>query len=65
MTTEVVPTASNKPMPTTIAVFAFVHAISFNAPLMRVKVEPLAAAPTLLRIHSRTLYNARAACKMV
>jgi hypothetical protein len=64
-------------------VFAFVHAIIFNAPLMRVKVEPLAAAPfaiatavhstahaaddalTLLRIHRRTLYDARAACKMV
>jgi len=29
----------------TIAVFAFVQAIIFNAPLMRVKVEPLAAAP--------------------
>src|SRR5205085_11518863 len=26
-------------------VFAFVHAISFNAPLMRIKVEPLATAP--------------------
>ena len=30
---------------TTRVVFAFVHAISFNAPLMRIKVEPLAAAP--------------------
>jgi hypothetical protein len=79
----VVPAASNTLTPTTIAVFAFVHAISFKAPLMRVKVELLAAVPlaiaaavhfaahaaddalTLLRIHSRTLYNARAACKMV
>src|ERR1017187_7289563 len=26
-------------------VFAFVHAIIFNAPLMRVRVEPLAVAP--------------------
>ena len=79
----VVPAASNTLTPTTIAVFAFVHAIIFNAPWMRVKVELLAAVPlaiatavrsaahaaddalTLLRIHRRTLYNARAACKMV
>ncbi len=31
-----------------ITVFAFVHAIIFNAPLMRVKVEPLAAAPFVI-----------------
>src|SRR5208283_1513592 len=34
--------------PTTIVVFAFVHAIIFKAPLMRVKVEPLAAAPLVI-----------------
>ena len=31
--------------PATTAVFAFVHAISFNAPLMRVRVEVEAVAP--------------------
>ena len=31
--------------PTTIAVFTLAHAIIFNAPSMRVKVEPPAAAP--------------------
>ena len=31
--------------PAMIVVFAFFQAIIFNAPLMRVKVEPLAAAP--------------------
>src|ERR1017187_10477557 len=45
MVTVVVPTASNTPTLTTTAVFAFVHAIIFNAPFTRVKVEPLAAAP--------------------
>src|ERR1017187_2038934 len=44
-TTVTVPTASSRPAPTTIAVFAFVHAIIFNTPLTRVKVEALAAAP--------------------
>src|SRR5665213_107667 len=44
MMTVVVPAASNTIAPATIAVFAFVHAIIFNAPLMRVKVEVEAAA---------------------
>src|SRR4051812_43620823 len=47
--TVVVPAANNTVAPVRIAVFAFVHAIIFNAPLMRVKVEvevvtPLASA---------------------
>ena len=43
--TIAVPTVSNTPPPTATAIFAFVHAITFNAPLMRVNVEPLTAAP--------------------
>src|SRR6185295_7371753 len=48
-TTVVVPAANSMAAPAAIAVFAFVHAIIFNAPLMRVKVEaevvtPLASA---------------------
>src|ERR1035438_4767807 len=39
----VVPAAKTTATPITIAVFAFVHAIIFNAPLMRVKVEVEAA----------------------
>lgn len=42
--------ASKTPKLTTIAVFAFVQTISFKAPLMRVKVEPLVAVP--MAIHS-------------
>src|SRR5689334_5486854 len=41
----VVPAASNTPTPMTIAVFALVHAITFNASLMSVKVDADAAAP--------------------
>jgi hypothetical protein len=52
--TVVIPATSTY-APTTIAIFAFVHAIIFNTPLMKVKVEPLAAALTLIRIHRRTL----------
>src|ERR1039458_10051347 len=55
-TTTVVPVANNTAAPATTMAFAFVHAISFNAPLMRVQVEPPSAALTLLRIHRRTLY---------
>src|SRR5689334_12243018 len=44
-TTVVVPAASNTPAVTAIVVFALVHAIIFNAPLMRVKVEAEALAP--------------------
>src|ERR1700690_967757 len=44
-TTTVVPVANNIVTPARTTVFAFVHAIIFNAPLMRVKVEPPAAAP--------------------
>ena len=44
--TRIVVPTSNKPTPTTtIAVFIFDHAISFNAPFTRVKVEAVAAAP--------------------
>ncbi len=43
--TPVIPPASKTATPATIAVFALVHAISFIAPLMRVKVEPPANAP--------------------
>ena len=43
--TVVVPAANNTTAPVTIAVFTFVHAIIFNAPLMRVKVEMDAVAP--------------------
>ena len=32
-------------IPATTAIFVFDHAISFNAPLIRVAVEPLAVAP--------------------
>ena len=42
---DVVPMARMAAMPATTAVFAFVHAIIFNAPLMRVKVEVEAVAP--------------------
>jgi len=42
------PLANNIAAPATIAVFALVHAIIFNAPLMRVKVELLAAAPLVI-----------------
>jgi len=40
--------ANNAAAPAMIMVFAFVHAMIFNAPLMRVKVEPLAAAPFVI-----------------
>jgi hypothetical protein len=39
----VVTNTSNTPTPTAIAVFVFDHAISFYAPLMKVKVEMLGA----------------------
>src|ERR1035438_7885098 len=44
----VVPAARMAATPTIIAVFAFVHAISFNAPLTRVKVELEAVAPLVI-----------------
>src|SRR5208283_5272979 len=44
-TTTAVPVASNTAAPATTTVFALVQAISFKAHLMRVRVEPLAAAP--------------------
>ena len=40
-----VPAASNITTPAAITVFALVHAIIFNAPLIRVKVEVEAVAP--------------------
>ena len=43
--TVVVPAASKTHALATITVFAFVHAIIFNAPLMRVKVETEAVVP--------------------
>jgi hypothetical protein len=46
--TVVVPAAINTTMLVTTAVLIFVHAIIFNAPLMRVKVEPLAAIPFVI-----------------
>src|SRR5260221_9857896 len=39
------PAAAKITTPTTIAVFAFDHAIIFNAPFTRVEVEGVAAAP--------------------
>ena len=45
ITVVVTPTDSNTHTPTAIAVFALVHAISFNAPFARVKVEVEVAAP--------------------
>jgi len=45
MTTEVVPAASKRSCLPRLPVFALVHAIIFNAPLMMVKVEPVARAP--------------------
>ena len=44
----VVPAASKIPAPMTTAVFICAQAISFNAPLMMVKVDPLAAAPFVI-----------------
>ena len=44
-TTVAVPVTSNVTAPATIAVFAFVHAIIFKTPLMRVKVGVEAVAP--------------------
>ena len=41
-TTVAVPVTSNVTAPATIAVFAFVHAIIFKTPFMRVEVEALA-----------------------
>src|SRR2546428_574503 len=40
-----VPAASNTPTLTAITLFIFVHAIRFNPPFKRVKVEPLAVTP--------------------
>jgi hypothetical protein len=44
-TTVAVPATSNVATPATMAVFAFVHAIIFKTPLMRVKVGVEAVAP--------------------
>ena len=60
-TTVVVPAASSMPAPTTIAVFALVHAIIFNAPLMRVKVEVEAAAPLVIAMAVTAFVNAAGA----
>jgi hypothetical protein len=43
-----IPSVSSTPTPTTITVLALFQAISFNTPLMRVKVEPLAATPFVI-----------------
>src|SRR5471030_909219 len=45
MTIAVVPVAKMTAATATTAVFALVHAIIFNAPLMRVRVEVEAVAP--------------------
>ena len=44
-TTVAVPVRSNVTAAATIAVFAFVHAIIFKTPFMRVEVEVEAVAP--------------------
>src|SRR4051812_658955 len=43
-TTVAVPATTTAP-PATIAIFAFVHAITFNAPFTRTEMDPLAARP--------------------
>jgi hypothetical protein len=43
-----VPAGSNTHAPTTIAVFAFAHAITFKAPFVRATVEAEAAAPLVI-----------------
>src|SRR4051812_44167876 len=45
VTIVAVPTVSRTPTMVTTAVFAFVHAITFNAPFTRVKVELLTTVP--------------------
>ena len=44
----VVPATRITAAPTASAIFIFVQAISFNAPLLRVKVDPPAAAPLVM-----------------
>ena len=60
-TTTVVPEAAITAATATAVVLAFVHAIIFNAPLMRVKVEPPAAAPLVTATAVMDLANATGA----
>lgn len=47
-TATVIPVASKIATPATAVVFIFVQAMIFNAPLMMIKVEPLAVTPFVI-----------------
>jgi len=57
----VVPAAKITTAAATTAVFAFVHAIIFNAPLTKARVEPPAAAPLVIATAEIVLASANGA----
>ena len=58
MVTVVVPAASSTPAPTTIAVFALVHAIILRVVLMRVKVKHVSTVPFVAAVAAIMLASA-------